>query len=76
MVLAMSLAGWAAAMLFIVIWVALAFWPARVARRKGHSFAGYFMLSLFPLALIMATWSATVAASPFEPEQALRRRRS
>jgi hypothetical protein len=54
MVLAMSLAGWAAAMLFIVIWVALAFWPARVARRKGHSFAGYSMLSLFPLALIMA----------------------
>ena len=40
----------------IIIWVALAFWPARVAGRKGHSFFGYFVLSLFffPLALIMA----------------------
>ena len=39
-----------------IIWVALAFWPARVAARKGHSFLGYFVLSLFffPLALIMA----------------------
>jgi len=42
--------------LFVVIWVAIAFWPARVADRKGHSFFGYFLLSLvfFPLALIMA----------------------
>ena len=40
----------------IIIWIAIAFWPARVARRKGHSFVGYFLLSLlfFPLALIMA----------------------
>ena len=39
-----------------IIWVAIAFWPARVAGRKGHSFVGYFLLSLlfFPLALIMA----------------------
>ena len=39
-----------------IIWVAIAFWPARVAARKGHSFFGYFLLSLFffPLALIMA----------------------
>jgi len=38
------------------IWIALAFWPARVAGRKGHSFIGYFILSLFffPLAIIMA----------------------
>jgi hypothetical protein len=42
--------------LFLMIWIALAFWPARVAGRKGHSFLGYFTLSLFffPLALIMA----------------------
>ena len=42
--------------LFFVIWIALAFWPARVAGRKGHSFIGYFILSLFffPLALILA----------------------
>ena len=40
----------------LIIWVAIAFWPARVARRKGHSFFGYFLLSLlfFPLALILA----------------------
>jgi hypothetical protein len=40
----------------LIIWVAIAFWPARVAARKGHSFIGYFLLSLlfFPLALIMA----------------------
>ena len=39
-----------------IIWIALAFWPARVADRKGHSFIGYFILSLFffPLALLMA----------------------
>jgi hypothetical protein len=28
----------------VTIWVALAFWPARVAARKGHSFFGYFTL--------------------------------
>lgn len=43
-------------MLFIIVWVALAFWPARVAGRKGHSFFGYFVFSLlfFPAALITA----------------------
>ena len=47
---------WLGAILFVLIWVAIAFWPARVAARKGHSFIGYFLLSLlfFPLALIMA----------------------
>jgi hypothetical protein len=36
--------------------VAIAFWPARVARRKGHSFILYFIFSLifFPLALLTA----------------------
>lgn len=40
----------------LIIWIAIAFWPARVAGRKGHSFLGYFILSLFffPLALIIA----------------------
>ena len=39
-----------------VIWIAIAFWPARVAARKGHSFLGYFIFSLFffPAALIVA----------------------
>ena len=52
-VLAVSTFGW---IVLVCIWVAIAFWPARVAGRKGHSFFGYFLLSLlfFPLALIMA----------------------
>jgi hypothetical protein len=39
-----------------IVWVAIAFWPARVAARKGHSFLGYFIFSLFffPAALITA----------------------
>ena len=47
---------WLWTILFIVVWVALAFWPARVAARKGHSFFGYFLFSLiaFPLALLVA----------------------
>ena len=42
--------------LLAILWVALAFWPARVAGRKGHSFFGFFLLSIlcFPLALILA----------------------
>jgi hypothetical protein len=42
--------------LFAVIWIAIAFWPARVAGRKGHSFIGYFIFSLFffPAAIIVA----------------------
>jgi len=40
----------------VIIWVAIAFWPARVAARKGHGFIGYFLLGLvfFPLSLILA----------------------
>jgi hypothetical protein len=49
----MGLIGW---IIVATIWIALAFWPARVADRKGHSFFGYFVLSLFffPLALLTA----------------------
>ena len=52
-----STAGWTlGAILFLIVWIAIAFWPARVADRKGHSFFGYFIFSLicFPLALIVA----------------------
>lgn len=47
---------WLWAVVFVVIWIAIAFWPARVAARKGHSFFGFFIFSLFffPLALIVA----------------------
>lgn len=39
-----------------LIWIAIAFWPARVAARKGHSFFWFFVFSLvfFPLSLIVA----------------------
>jgi hypothetical protein len=55
MVLASS-GWWLGSILFLVIWIAIAFWPARVAGRKGHSFFGYFVFSLifFPAALIVA----------------------
>jgi hypothetical protein len=40
----------------LMLWVLLAFWPANVAERKGHSFFSFFALSLlfFPAALIAA----------------------
>lgn len=52
----MDLLAWMTWFFVVAIWIAIAFWPARVASRKGHSFIGYFLLSLlfFPLALIMA----------------------
>ena len=55
MVLAAS-GFWLWTVLAIAIWIAIAFWPARVAARKGHSFLGYFIFSLvfFPAALIVA----------------------
>ena len=48
--------GWGIGIVGIIVWIAIAFWPAGVAGRKGHSFIGYFCLSLlfFPLTLIMA----------------------
>jgi hypothetical protein len=50
------LGWWLGSILFIIIWVAIAFWPARVATRKGHSFFLYFLFSLvfFPAALLVA----------------------
>jgi hypothetical protein len=42
--------------IWVIIWIAIAFWPARVAGRKGHSFFGFFIFSLifWPAALITA----------------------
>jgi len=42
--------------LALLIWILIAFWPARVAALKGHSFFGFFLFSLvfFPAALIVA----------------------
>lgn len=59
----MSTIGW---IIVAIIWIAIAFWPARVAARKGHSFFGYFLFSLvfFPLALIVAYMSQDRTAAP------------
>jgi hypothetical protein len=41
-VYAVSTFGWVLiGVACLAIWIALAFWPARVARRKGHSFIGF-----------------------------------
>lgn len=56
MILALAIGWWLGSILLFLIWIAIAFWPARVARRKGHSFFLYFIFSLicFPLALLVA----------------------
>jgi hypothetical protein len=47
---------WLWTVLAVVTWIAIAFWPARVAARKGHRFFGYLIFSpvVFPAALIVA----------------------
>ena len=56
MLLALSAGWWLGSILLFIIWILIAFWPARVARRKGHSFFLFFIFSLFffPLALLVA----------------------
>jgi len=79
---AMSLLGFTIstiwAVMLLVVWIAFAFWPASVAGRKGHSFIGYFIFSLFffVIALIVAymvpdrTKSSSAAPpTPAEPEE-------
>ena len=31
----------------LVLWIAIAFWPASIAKRKGYSFLVFFVFSLF-----------------------------
>jgi hypothetical protein len=52
----MDILWWILIFLAVMVWIAIAFWPARVAGRKGHSFLGYFVFSLFffPAALLAA----------------------
>jgi ABC-type Mn2+/Zn2+ transport system permease subunit len=58
---------WGFSIVGFIIWVAIAFWPARVAARKGHSFFGYFLLSLlfFPLSLILAYMARNRTATAY-----------
>jgi hypothetical protein len=53
---AMTILAWILIVIAAMIWIAIAFWPARVAGRKGHSFIGFFIFSLFffPAALLVA----------------------
>ena len=56
MLLASTVGWWLGGILLFIIWIAIAFWPARVAARKGHSFFLFFVFSLFffPAALLVA----------------------
>jgi hypothetical protein len=47
---------WFGSIVLLILWILIAFWPARVAAGKGHSFFGFFLFSLvfFPAALIVA----------------------
>jgi hypothetical protein len=68
-----SVFGWTiSAVVFAIIWIAIAFWPARVALRKGHSFILYFIFSIifFPLALITAYLVHDRAAPRTDPTTA------
>jgi len=66
---------WAVIILFI--WIAFAFWPARVASRKGYSFLLFFLFSLitFLIALLVAymlkdkTTQSAPATTPAPSEQ-------
>ena len=51
-----SAGWWLGSIIVIIVWVAIAFWPARVAARKGHSFLLFFLyiLVFFHAALIVA----------------------
>ena len=43
----LALAGWVGfGIIGLIIWIAIAFWPARLAGRKGHSFFLYFVFSV------------------------------
>jgi hypothetical protein len=55
-VVAASSGWWFGGIIFVLIWIAIAFWPARVASRKGHSFFLFFIFSLvfFPASLLVA----------------------
>ena len=61
-----AIASWLYWTLAIIIWIAIAFWPARVAGRKGHSFFGFFIFSLFffPAAIIVAYLVKDRSATP------------
>jgi hypothetical protein len=52
MMLAMSAGAWVCIAALVIIWVVLAFGPARVAGREGHSLVGHFILRLIFLSTL------------------------
>ena len=55
---------WIGGIIGLIIWIAIAFWPARCRRTEGPQLHPFFLLSLvfFPASLILATSCATAAA--------------
>lgn len=51
--------------ILLVIWIAIAFLPASIASSKGHSFLGWFLLSLF-------FWWITLFVVLFLPDRTTR----
>ena len=48
--------GGLGSIVFLIVWIAIAFWPARVAARKGHSFVLFFLFSLGFLPPLLSSW--------------------
>jgi len=63
---AMTILGWTLstiwAVMILIVWIAIAFWPARVAARKGRSFWGWFFISIF-------FWFITLIVAYMLPEK-------
>lgn len=53
----------------IVAWLVVAFWPARVAQRKGYSFWIFFLISIpfFFITLFVAYLMPPKSAKPAAP---------
>ena len=50
---------WVGSIFLIILWIAMAFWPARVAGRNGHSFFLFFLYFLFSLLFFPAALIVT-----------------
>ncbi len=53
-----------------ILWIALAFWPATIARRKGYSFILFFLISLlfWWITLFVTLFMKDKAAPPASPQ--------
>jgi len=51
------------AVVVLIAWILIALWPASIASRKGYSFLGFFLISLF-------FWWITLFVAFFMPDKA------